>query len=115
MSHKLDELRARYASFNSLDITDPSDFPNWRQVMEDIEYLLDEDNEHYDDAYDRGYDKGFAEGSEQAKDDAYQNGLEEGREDKEKHGEAMWDKGYRVGYKDCENGNDPEVDLEVDC
>lgn len=60
---KIETIRARYVSLssNDIDIT-LFDFPNTRQVLEDLEFLLthvDSYKAGYKDGYDAGFDAGL--------------------------------------------------------
>ena len=57
----------RYKDWNPKDIDgpEPGKFPNWRQVLQDIQDL-------YDYAFEAGYEAGYEEGGQEGFDDGYQ-------------------------------------------
>lgn len=86
-THKLDSIRARYInlSSNDIDIT-LFDFPNTRQVLEDLEFLLElavvsEKNPAWQDGYECGRDDKYPLAYDDGYDDGYHTGYKEGFHD----------------------------------
>jgi flagellar biosynthesis/type III secretory pathway protein FliH len=117
---QIEEIRRRYADFDSRDIRDPKTFPGWRQVMEDIEYLLavqqkcfDQGKEEgikigedetmgywYEEGAREGEQKGYTEGFELGKDKGHEEGYEEGHEHGEQFGrDQARDEAFEEAYE----------------